>query len=298
MYTSADEEAMAAYDALDAAVKRVKSVPFNGLKTPELFNMLERQEKAQRELADPEHQMINLLGDAAPAEIGGALPTVMADRLRITRGEATRRIGDAEVLGPRSTLTGERLEPMMPATAASQAAGEIGAGHVREIRQFFNKLPGWVDEPTKEQTERHLVKLAGEFRPDELHRAAAVMADAINPDGDFTDADRAQQRGLTIGRQRENGMSRVSGYLTPECRAGFDAVLNKLAAPGMCNPEHPAPVVDGALSEEAIKQDSRSAAQRNHDGLSVMCRELLGSGTLGLITGHRSRSSSAPRWRS
>ena len=42
--------------------------------------------------------------------------------------------------------------------------------------------------------------------------------------------------GITIGRQGRDGMSKITGWLDPQLRAGLDAVLAKLAAPGMCNP--------------------------------------------------------------
>ncbi|WP_459979931.1 DUF222 domain-containing protein, partial [Mycobacterium avium] len=33
------------------------------------------------------------------------------------------------------------------------------------------------------------------------------MADVLNPDGTFTEEDRARQRGLTLGHQQPDGMS-------------------------------------------------------------------------------------------
>ena len=43
-------------------------------------------------------------------------------------------------------------------------------------------------------------------------------------------------------------MSPISGYLTPEARATFDAVFAKLAAPGMCNSADETPCVSGTPS--------------------------------------------------
>ena len=62
-------------------------------------------------------------------------------------------------------------------------------------------------------------------------------------------------------------MSRISGLITPELRATLEAVLAKLAAPGACNPENESPVVDEEPSQDAVRRDHRSQAQRNHDGL-------------------------------
>ncbi|WP_156371919.1 DUF222 domain-containing protein, partial [Mycobacterium sp. UM_11] len=93
--------------------------------------------------------------------------------------------------------------------------------------------------------------------------------------------ERARRRGLTLGKQGPDGMSELRGLLTPELRATLEAVLAKLAAPGMCNPLDDMPCVDGTPSQEAIDHDGRSAAQRNHDGLTAGLRALLASGKLG-----------------
>jgi hypothetical protein len=282
MCSSAGGEALAAFAALEAALDRVTALRFDLFGTAERFGFLERIESVRRQLPVAEHVLINgIVEHATPAEIGGVLGQVLADRLRVTRAEAARRIGEAEVLGPRTGLTGERMGPLWAATAAGQRAGDIGAAQVREIRRFFKQLPGWVDEPTRELAERDLVTLGAGYRPDELRVAAAAMADAINPDGNFCDEQRARRRGIRLGSQGVDGMSPISGYLTPEARAGLDAVLGKWAAPGMCNPDDQSPTVDGSASPQAAQGDFRGRAQRNHDALAAACRAVLASGQLG-----------------
>ncbi|HZA10725.1 DUF222 domain-containing protein, partial [Mycobacterium sp.] len=140
MDSDAAEQAVAACDALDGALALIEAVPFDALSTREQLNMLERQEKAARRLPSAGHELINQIGEHAdPAELGGSLPRVLADRLRITPAEARRRVRDAEQLGPRTSLTGEPLGPWWPATAAAQRAGQINNAHVGEIRRFFKQ---------------------------------------------------------------------------------------------------------------------------------------------------------------
>ncbi|HYY02088.1 MAG TPA: DUF222 domain-containing protein, partial [Mycobacterium sp.] len=93
--------------------------------------------------------------------------------------------------------------------------------------------------------------------------------------------DRAKRRGLSIGKQDIDGMSPIRGYLTPEARATIDAVLAKLAAPGMCNCAGEAPCVSGTPAQAAIRGDTRSLRQRNHDALLAVARAALASGELG-----------------
>ena len=248
--------------------------------------MLQRCEKVRRCLPAVEHPLINQIAEQADAtELGGKLPSALADRLRITRAEASRRIAEAADLGERRALTGEPLPPLLTATAEAQRAGRVGAGHVAVIRSFVHRLPDFVDVETRQNAEAQLARLGGQHRPDELSKLADKLTDCLNPDGNFSDGDRARRRGITLGKQGFDEMSPISGYLTPEARATIEAVLAKLAAPGMCNPEDDAPCVDGTPSPDAAQRDTRSCAQRNHDALNAAGRALLASGKLGQHNG-------------
>jgi len=201
--------------------------------------------------------------------------------LRITKAEARRRICDAEDLGQRRALTGEPLAPRLTATAAAQRQGLIGDGHVKVIRSFFAHMPAEVDLFTREAADADLADKASGYRPDELAKYGQRVMDWLNPDGEFSDAERARKRGIILGKQEFDGMSRIGGLVTPELRAAIEAVLAKLAAPGACNPEDETSVVDATPDEEAVRRDDRSAAQPCHDGFLAGMRGLLASGELG-----------------
>ncbi|WP_201407180.1 13E12 repeat family protein, partial [Mycobacterium paraintracellulare] len=276
----------AAFDALDAAIEGVAGLSFDALAPRECLALLERCEKTRRRLPVAEHALINHLArQASIEELGGPLDQAIADRLRISHTEAARRVKDAADLGPRHGLTGEPLPPVLAATAAAQARGELGAAHVAVIRRFFRRLPGWIDPATRERVEADLAGHAAYHRPDELDGLAHVLEDCLNPDGLFTDEDRARSRGVTLGNQQADGMSELRGLITPELRATLEAVEAKLGAPGMCNPLDDTPCVEGTPSQEAIDGDTRSKAQRGHDALLAALRGLLASGELGQHNG-------------
>jgi uncharacterized protein DUF222 len=268
-----DREAItAAFDALDAAVDGAAALDCEALTTRERLALLERCERVRRRLPAVEHPLINQLArQATPEELGGKLSHAVAEWALISRPEAARRIREATDLGPRRAITGEPLCPILAATAAGQRAGKLGAGHVAVIRRFYHQLPGWVDAATRQRAEAHLARLGSQFRPDQLSGLADKLADCLNPDGTFTDDDRARRRGLTLGKQEADGMSPLRGWLNPEARATLEAVLAKLAAPGMSNPTDDTPCVDGTPTQLAIDRDTRSPAQRNHDALNTGC---------------------------
>jgi Domain of unknown function (DUF222) len=282
-----DREAiMAALDVLDAAVDELGELNFDALTTRESLALLERTESVRRRLPVSEHKLINNLAHAATAEeLGGKLSHAIAERTLISGAEATRRIKEAADLGPRRALTGEPLPPTLAGAAAAQKAGKLGTGQVAVIRRFYHQLPGWVDAATRDKAEADLAEQGTHYRPEQLAGLADTIADCLNPDGNFRDEDRARRRGLTLSNQQPDLMSELRGYITPELRATLETILAKLAAPGMCNPEDDNPVVDGAPSEEAIQRDTRSAGQRNHDGLLAALRAMVASGELGQHNG-------------
>jgi Domain of unknown function (DUF222) len=285
MSSSSREEIVEVLDALETDFKRALDLSFDVLTTPERLAVLERFERFRCQQPAVEHALINELTHIEASELGGKLPAVLANRMRISRSEASRRVHEAADLGQRRALNGEPLAPVLEATAAAQRNGDLGAGHVAVIRSFWHRLPDFVDIETRARAEAQLARLSSEHRPDELAKLADKLTDCLNPDGDFTDVDRARRRGVTIGKQDIDGMSPISGWLNPEARATIDAVFAKLAAPGMCNPADETPCVGGTPSQAAIDNDTRSAGQRNHDALLALARNALASGELGKHNG-------------
>src|ERR1700732_5647382 len=102
MRSSSREEIVEVLDALEAGYKRALDLTFDVLTTPERLRVLERWEQLRRWQPAVEHALINqLAAQADPAELGGTLAPALADRLRISRAEASRRIHDGAELGAR-----------------------------------------------------------------------------------------------------------------------------------------------------------------------------------------------------
>jgi hypothetical protein len=274
-------------DDLDAAFNAVADLRFDALTPAEQLGALDRLERIARRLPALEHPLLAGLRRTSAIELGAPRwPDVLSIRLRISRSEARRRLADAENLGPRTSLSGEPLEPLLAATAAAQSAGTIGAEHVRIIGKTLDSLPLWVDASTREQAETDLVRIAVGHGPDDLRKAAERLRALLDQDGpEPDDAERARRRGFWIGKQGPDGMSPCRGNLDPQARATIDAIFAKLAAPGMCNPDDPTPCVSGTPSQAQIDADIRSIGQRNHDALTAIGRSILSSGELGQHNG-------------
>jgi hypothetical protein len=176
-------------EALDAALAGLSDTCWDTVSVTDRLAVVERLETLRRRVAVLSHDVIaSLAGEDIP-DLGGVVHRVIADRLRITPGEARRRMRDAEQLRPRVTLTGQRLAPELAGTADQWRAGALDGQHLRVIQRFLTALPFDVDTPTRQAAETFLAEKAAVLRPDQLGKVADRLAITINPDGTFTDVD-------------------------------------------------------------------------------------------------------------
>jgi Domain of unknown function (DUF222)/HNH endonuclease len=282
---AAPPEVAAAFEAFDAGMAMIAELNCENYDPVVRLRALERLETARRQQAVSSHDLIAGLAKEDPADVGGPVHKVIADWLRISPAEARRRMRNAEQLAPRTTITGEQLPPELPATAQAWRAGMLDEQHLRVIQTFCRDLP--VDTPvdTAERAERFLAHEASKLRPDQLEKVANRCAVLINPDGKFSDDDRARQRGFSWCGQRRDGMSIGKLVASPELRANLDAWLARFAAPGMCNPDDQTPCVTGEPDQDVAGKDLRSHAQRQHDALNALVRGQLGDPKLGVHNG-------------
>src|SRR5215212_7864960 len=107
---------------LDAAMTE----PIDGSAAERAAAMVEF-EKFLRQLPAMQHRLVNGLADVPVEELGEpSVAAALSTLLRISRKEAHRRIKEAKDLGPRTSMTGEPLAPLLSNTAAAQLRGDIG----------------------------------------------------------------------------------------------------------------------------------------------------------------------------
>lgn len=270
------ERICSALDAIDAAHEVLRHTPSEVVGNAfrlDLAERLEVQDRVNRGL------MYRIFGEIAdPPDEPGCAPAVRGilwARLRITPREVARRFRLAARLRPRRSLTGAPLAPELPALAAAVAAGAVGEDHIRAVCTAVDTLPSCVSPIDAEDAERTLVRHATKLDAAVVTRLGHRIADYLNPDGRFTDVDRARRRGVHLSPQGPDGMSRLTGLLDPEARAYFEA-LEAAVRPG----RHQAPDSD----PEA--RDDRTPAQRCHDALKLGLETVIASGDLGTHRGH------------
>jgi hypothetical protein len=252
---------------LSAAVDEVSAVPLSGLAEDELLGMLREVERARRRLEAFEHRLVaeveerNLAGRYVMRSTGALLGGV----LNLSPREAAERVRQARYLGPRVTVSGERLPPLLPAAAAARAEGAISAGHVSVIIRTVQKLPTTLPVEDIAAAEAFLVQQAHLFDPSVLAGIARRLLDTLDPDGRLQD-EAYQQRHRHLSLQPAgDGMHRLTADLDPETAALAMSVLHSLAAP---------------QPSEAGERDERTSGQRLHDAFRAVLKLALRSGQL------------------
>jgi Domain of unknown function (DUF222) len=273
---AAQQRIGAALDAIDAAhdaLRETSSDLVGNEFRVEVAERLETQERTNRGL------MYRFFGEIAEppdgAESVPALRARLCARLRLTPGELVRRFRLAARIRPRRALTGPSLPPELEALAGAVEAGALGEDHIRAVCRALDVLPASVSPAEVDEAERVLVTHATKLDSGVVTRLGQRIGDYLNPDGQFTDEDRARRRGLRLGPQGPDGMSRLQGFLDPEARAYFEAV-EAAVRPGHHQPDDTAPE----------QRDTRSPAQRAHDALKLALHTAIGSGQLGTHRGH------------
>jgi hypothetical protein len=273
----ARERISAALDAIEAAHLVLRDTPSdvvgNNFRV-DVAERLETQERANRGL------MYRFFGEIAEPPDGTGFVPVVRDmlwaRLRITPQEITRRFKLAARIRPRWSLTGPPLPPELPELADAVQTGTVGEDHIRAVCRAVDVLPVCVSPTDVAEAERALVRHATKLDAGVVTKLGQRIADYLNPDGLFSDNDRVRRRGLHLGPQQPDGMSRLHGLLDPEARAYFEAI-EAAVRPGR-QPD--------STGEDPEARDERTPAQRCHDAFKLGMETAISSGRLGLHRGH------------
>jgi hypothetical protein len=225
----------------------------------------------EAELARLQFRQLSVLAELNARNVPGTLgfrglTDLIAAQLRCGRGEARKRSLAVERFGARRALTGESLEPMLPATAEALAAGAIGTEHAAAIADTVEAIPAGDRAELAGQVESTLLEHARTVDPRTVRQLGQRILAHLDPDGPSPEERRLQQthRRLSLGRLTDS-TGLLDGRLTPACQAIWETILTPLAA------KRPA---------DALGEDDRSPGQRLHDAFEEAGRRLLASGDL------------------
>jgi hypothetical protein len=217
----------------------------------------------------------NLIADAEATDLAetycsSTVTRFLVQVLQLSPTEAASRVRAAAAVGPRKSMLGEKLDPVLPKLAAVQRQGEVSTEKVQIVERAMHKLtrPGLnpIDVETAEQLLTHYAPILG---PVELRRYALQVVNAADPDGPEPIDDQLQQdrRHLEL-KQRRDGMWHLHGKVTNTLGAQLNALLDPLTKPRTTKLENE----DGTTTQIP---DERRHGQRLHDALDEACARLL-----------------------
>ncbi len=247
-----------------------------------LLGLLDAREQCRRRAEVFDAALYIEISDRGVYRRAGHISThqLYAHGARLGVGEARRRRVTAEGIGAMGTLTGERLEPRLTATAAAVGDGEAGGAHVAAVTEIMDKLPSAVTHDQRVEAEGMLADAARRLDPAAVTVVGNRILAWLDPDGTLADDhDRARRRTFNLQPQNRQLMSKVRALLTPVLRAKLEVILHQWATTGMNNPDDPdsprgaadQPGLDPAVLAAAAERDTRTLGQRQHDVLEALC---------------------------
>jgi hypothetical protein len=261
-------EAVNAASAVPAAVAELAGCSFAAVPDDDLLEVIRQAERARRQLEALDAVFIaeiearNLPGRYV---LRGS-KQLLAGLLTLSPAESGTRVRQAHALGPRTTLTGERLAPLLPAAAAARAQGAITGRQVDVIISAMARLRA-AQLPVEQQAdaETFLVDQAHRFDATTLAGIARRLLDTLDPDGQLAEEHSQQRRRFLSCVPNGDGMHRLTADLDSETAALARTVLHSLAAPR--------PSASG-------DRDERTAGQRMHDAFRAVLKLALRAGEL------------------
>ncbi|MET4060384.1 hypothetical protein ABIB35_001929 [Arthrobacter sp. UYP6] len=159
----------------------------------------------------------------------------MRARLRISRGEAQRRLKLASVLLPASGGSGQSAPAALSVLAGAAAAGEISSVAALIIAEAVDQVAQRSGSETAEAMENNLASIASRHDTDFLVRTARRWVLLANQDGAEPSGEELRRfQGVFSGRKK-NGLNHLSIYCTAEQHETLLTVMNAAAGPQTSN---------------------------------------------------------------
>lgn len=264
---------LSAVAALDDAVEAILSQgehTWLRITTHEREELYRRLERSRRKLSAVDAAVITGFQADFTMPRGHGAPRWLARTFSLTVRDAKTRVGAAARIST-TDITGGTDVPAghLPCLAAAVRAGVLDAEPVARLDRHIHAMPAEVQDRVAAAADAPVAELVRPAGPDAVGDLRPFLLGIAGVDEPYTDDDRARLRDFTVGRQRDDGMSPVSGALTPELASVLQRLMADHATPGSLT----APgVSDGAAAVggtacDAAAADERTPGQRRHDAL-------------------------------
>lgn len=226
----------------------------------------EREGLIRRAQAEQARILAEMDARGVMSEFGYAtLQALQGDVLRISRGDARKRVARARACHARADGSGEIPAPA-PQTAEAALEGALGAEHVEAITAVVAAFPAALSEAEHGWYEGVLVDLAREAKPEAVRKAGRHLLARVDQDGQAPKDEELARPARELRLQwRRDGRLGLSGALDAETGHALETALSPLSKPR--------PAEDG-------QPDARPVQQRQGDALAELIQLVLTEGNL------------------
>lgn len=199
--------------------------------------------------------------DMASARSCSSTHSLLRQAFNISSAEAVGRVKAARQMLPREMASGGEAPALLSMLADAVNDGRLGSEHVRTIVETMAKVPAGASPEVRAACESALVSTGVDGDPNFLERAAVLILERSDPDGDLDQRSAAAKMGLDFGsRNIRTGLTPIRGHLDDHGIAVVKTAIEALAAP--------APESDGV-------RDTRSPANRRAHAMVEAMRGFL-----------------------
>ncbi|MGO2692875.1 DUF222 domain-containing protein [Corynebacterium variabile] len=224
--------------ALDDAVEIILAQgehTWSRISTGEREELYRRLERSRRKLTAADAAMVTSLRTAFAMLCGPRGPRWLARTFGLTLREAKTRVAAADrITTTEITNLAVPTSTHLPVLGDAVRDGVLDAEPVARLDRLLRALPHEVQDRVATAADAPVAELVRTAGPDAVADLRPFLTGIAGIDETYTDDDRARLRGVTIGRQRDDGMSPISGDLTPE----LASILQRLTA-DHANPRRP-----------------------------------------------------------
>jgi hypothetical protein len=222
------------------------------------------------------HLRVQAVGQLDATGYAGAvgatsLSALLTQLLKIRPGEAGDLVRVAAMTCPRVALTGELLEPELPALADALTAAAIGPAQAATVAATMRRLPLDTPAELRELCEEQLVDNGIQTPAAEFGKFAQKIDAIADPDGTLDPRPPADKAELHLGRRDERtGTTRLWGRLDDHGVQLLRAATDDLSAPrgdaaaGIVDTRSPATRFANALTECLDRALRRGDGPENH----------------------------------
>ena len=270
---------------LDHLVKLLDDGGLESLDNAGFVTFMQGLERVRNRLPLADHRIIADAErrDLPEALTQGSMIRTLMSTLRLSPGEASRRIRAAAAVGDRTSMLGEPLVPVRPYLAAAQRSGDVSPEQVSIIERALAKVDHRGFDPADlDEGEQLLTRFAETFGPKDLRTLAEQVVDHIDPDGTVPDEQlNADRRHFHLRPTKDGaftGEFRLTGALGAKLRALLDPLAKPRIEPARENRTDGTGGTGGTggtVGSTGDRLDTRTQGQRMHDALEDVCDRLL-----------------------